>query len=72
MPNAKVLSEKQAIVDALAQRISGAGAGILRPGRERPAPARLTDQLSPDSHPPIFDVMATSTQRPRYNPANTV
>ncbi|MEA5151563.1 MAG: 50S ribosomal protein L10 [Oscillospiraceae bacterium] len=29
MPNAKVLSEKQAIVDALAQRISGAGAGIL-------------------------------------------
>lgn len=29
MPNAKVLSEKQAIVDALAQRIIGAGAGIL-------------------------------------------
>jgi large subunit ribosomal protein L10 len=29
MPNAKVLSEKQAIVDALAQRIQNAGAGIL-------------------------------------------
>ena len=29
MPNAKVLSEKQAIVEALAQRIQGASAGIL-------------------------------------------
>ena len=29
MPNAKVLSEKQAIVEALAQRIQNAGAGIL-------------------------------------------
>lgn len=29
MPNAKVLSEKQAIVEALAQRISSAQAGIL-------------------------------------------
>lgn len=29
MPNAKVLSEKQAIVDALCQRISGASAGVL-------------------------------------------
>ena len=29
MPNAKVLSEKQAIVEALAQRIKGASAGIL-------------------------------------------
>ena len=29
MPNAKVLSEKQAIVDALAERIKKAGAGIL-------------------------------------------
>ena len=29
MPNAKVLSEKQAIVDALAERIKGASAGIL-------------------------------------------
>ena len=29
MPNAKVLSEKQAIVDVLAQRIQNAGAGIL-------------------------------------------
>ena len=29
MPNAKVLSEKQAIVDALAQRIQNAGAGVL-------------------------------------------
>ena len=29
MPNAKVLSEKQAIVDALAERIQKAGAGIL-------------------------------------------
>lgn len=29
MPNAKVLSEKQAIVEALAERIKGASAGIL-------------------------------------------
>ncbi len=29
MPNAKVLSEKQAIVAALAERIKNAGAGIL-------------------------------------------
>lgn len=29
MPNAKVLSEKQAIVEALAKRIQNAGAGIL-------------------------------------------
>ena len=29
MPNAKVLSEKQAIVEALAQRIQNAGAGVL-------------------------------------------
>ena len=29
MPNAKVLSEKQAIVEALAERIKNAGAGIL-------------------------------------------
>ena len=29
MPNAKVLSEKQAIVDALVQRIQNAGAGVL-------------------------------------------
>ena len=29
MPNAKVLSEKQAIVEALAERIKSAGAGIL-------------------------------------------
>ena len=29
MPNAKVLSEKQAIVDALAKRIQNAGAGVL-------------------------------------------
>ena len=29
MPNAKVLSEKQAIVDALAERIKGSDAGIL-------------------------------------------
>ena len=29
MPNAKVLSEKQAIVEALAQRIQAAQAGIL-------------------------------------------
>ena len=29
MPNAKVLSEKQAIVEALAQRIQNASAGIL-------------------------------------------
>ena len=29
MPNAKVLSEKQAIVDALAERIKNAGAGVL-------------------------------------------
>ena len=29
MPNTKVLSEKQAIVDALAERIKGASAGIL-------------------------------------------
>jgi len=29
MPNAKVLSEKQAIVEALAQRIQGTSAGIL-------------------------------------------
>lgn len=29
MPNAKVLSEKQAIVEALAERISGASAGIF-------------------------------------------
>ena len=29
MPNAKVLSEKQAIVEALAQRIQGASAGIF-------------------------------------------
>ena len=29
MPNAKVLSEKQAIVEALAQRIQNAGSGVL-------------------------------------------
>ena len=29
MPNAKVLSEKQAIVEALAERIKNAGAGVL-------------------------------------------
>jgi len=29
MPNAKVLSEKQAIVEALVERISGAGAGVF-------------------------------------------
>jgi len=29
MPNARVLSEKQAIVDALAERIRNAGAGVL-------------------------------------------
>ena len=29
MPNAKVLSEKQAIVEALAQRIQNASAGVL-------------------------------------------
>ena len=29
MPNAKVLSEKQAIVEALAERIKSAGAGVL-------------------------------------------
>ena len=29
MPNAKVLSEKQAIVEALAKRIQNAGAGVL-------------------------------------------
>ena len=29
MPNAKVLSEKQAIVEALAQRIQNAGAGVI-------------------------------------------
>ena len=29
MPNAKVLSEKQAIVEALSQRIQNAGAGVL-------------------------------------------
>ena len=29
MPNAKVLSEKQAIVEALVERINAAGAGIL-------------------------------------------
>ena len=29
MPNAKVLSEKQAIVAALAERIKNAGSGIL-------------------------------------------
>ena len=29
MPNAKVLSEKQAIVEALAERISNAGCGVL-------------------------------------------
>ena len=29
MPNAKVVSEKQAIVDALAKRIQNAGAGVL-------------------------------------------
>ena len=29
MPNAKVLSEKQAIVDALVERIQKAGAGIF-------------------------------------------
>ena len=29
MPNAKVLSEKQAVVEALAERLSGAEAGIL-------------------------------------------
>ena len=29
MPNAKVLSEKQAIVEALVERIQGASAGIL-------------------------------------------
>ncbi len=29
MPNAKVLSEKQAIVEALAERIKGASAGVL-------------------------------------------
>ena len=29
MPNAKVLSEKQAIVEALAERIKNASAGVL-------------------------------------------
>ena len=29
MPNAKVLSEKQAIVEALAERLQNAGAGIF-------------------------------------------
>ena len=29
MPNAKVLSEKQAIVEALAERIKSASAGVL-------------------------------------------
>ena len=29
MPNAKVLSEKQAVVDALVERIKGSSAGVL-------------------------------------------
>ena len=35
MPNAKVLSEKQAIVEALAERIKNASAGGNRPEKRK-------------------------------------